>query len=159
MILYFLRHAHAEDGYDKPDELRALTPTGHQQAATTGALLKKAGLKLAALYTSPRLRATQTAEAIGNTLGITPQTREELNIGFNLVRLNKLVDDANMGDSIMVVGHEPTLSQTIREITGGRVEMKKCGLARVDVMVRQPLNGELVWLLPPRLVNGLVEDL
>jgi phosphohistidine phosphatase len=159
MILYFLRHAHAEDGYDKPDELRALTATGHQQAAATGDLLKKAGLKLAALYSSPRLRATQTAEAIGNALGIAPQIREELNIGFNLTRLHRLVADANISDSIMVVGHEPTLSQTIREITGGRVEMKKCGLARIDVMVRQPLNGELVWLLPPRLVNGMIEDL
>lgn len=158
MILYFLRHAHAEDGYDKPDELRALTPTGHQQAAATADLLKQLGLKLTALYSSPRLRATQTAEAIGNGLGIAPQIREELNIGFNLTRLNKLIGETGMSDSIMVVGHEPTLSQTIREITGGRVEMKKCGLARVDVMVRQPLNGELVWLLPPRLVNGMIED-
>ena len=159
MILYFLRHAHAEDGYDKPDELRALTETGHQQAAATGDLMKLLNLKLNALYTSPRVRAIQTAEAIGNALGLTPQVREELNIGFNLSRLNKLVGEAGMNASIMVVGHEPTLSQTIREITGGRVEMKKCGLARVDVMIRQPLNGELVWLLPPRLVNGLIEDL
>lgn len=159
MIIYFLRHAHAEDGYDKADELRALTETGHQQAAATADLLKKTGLKLSALYTSPRLRATQTAEAIATALGIAPQVREELNIGFNVTRLNRLVANLGMSDSIMVVGHEPTLSQTIREITGGRVEMKKCGLARVDVMMRQPLNGELVWLLPPRLVNGLVEDL
>lgn len=159
MIIYFLRHAHAEDGYDKADELRALTETGHQQAAATADLLKKTGLKLSALYTSPRLRATQTAEAIATALGIAAQVREELNIGFNVTRLNRLVANLGMSDSIMVVGHEPTLSQTIREITGGRVEMKKCGLARVDVMMRQPLNGELVWLLPPRLVNGLVEDL
>lgn len=158
MILYFLRHAHAEDGYDKPDELRALTEAGLQQAAATGKLVKQIGLKLSTLYTSPRLRATQTAEAVGNALGIAPQIREELNIGFNATRLNKLVGEAGMNDSIMVVGHEPTFSQTIREITGGRVEMKKCGLARVDVTLRQPMNGELVWLLPPRLVNGLIED-
>lgn len=159
MILYFLRHAHAEDGYDKPDELRALTETGHQQAAATGVLLKQIGVKLSALYTSPRLRATQTADAISSALNIPSQVREELNTGFNVTRLNHLVAGAGMSDSIMVVGHEPTLSQTIREIIGGRVEMKKCGLARVDVMIRQPLNGELVWLLPPRLVNGLIEDL
>jgi phosphohistidine phosphatase len=159
MILYFLRHAHAEDSYDKPDELRALTEIGHQQAAATATLLQNTGLKLAALYTSPRLRARQTAEAIGSGLGIAPQIREELNIGFSATRLSLLVNEAGLGDSIMVVGHEPTLSQTIREITGGRVEMKKCGLARVDVTLRQPLNGELIWLLPPRLVNGLVEDL
>src|SRR5690606_19411266 len=94
----------------------------------------------------------------GSALGITPQVREELNIGFNLTRLNKLVGDASMSAAIMVVGHEPTLSNTIREITGGRGEMKKRGDALVDVIVRQPLNGELVWLLPPRLVNGMVED-
>jgi phosphohistidine phosphatase SixA len=50
-----------------------------------------------------------------------------------------------------LVGHEPTFSLTIAElIGGGRVQMKKGALARVDV--NRNLQGELVWLLQPKIL-------
>ena len=66
-----------------------------------------------------------------------------------------MLGDVTPHDSVMLVGHEPTFSQTIQALTGARVEMKKCGLARIDVLVRQPLKGELTWLLTPKLVRAL----
>lgn len=155
MILYFLRHAHAEDGFNMPDEQRALNEKGIEQADMTARLLKRLDLDLDLLYTSPRVRAVQTAQAVGTALGMAPVVRDELNFGFNTARLSALLGDVPPRDSVMLVGHEPTLSQTIQAITGARVEMKKCGLARVDVIVRQPLQGELVWLLTPKLVRAL----
>lgn len=155
MILYFLRHAHAEDGEGKPDEQRALSERGLQQAADTADLLKRLDVDLEFLFTSPRLRAMQTAEAISKALDIKADTREELNYGFNTARLSSMLGDVTPHDSVMLVGHEPTFSQTIQALTGARVEMKKCGLARIDVLVRQPLQGELTWLLTPKLVRAL----
>lgn len=157
MILYFLRHADAEDADGKPDDQRSLTEKGRSQAAAAGRLCKRLNLKLAGMYTSPRLRARQTADAVAGAVGLTPQVHEALNYGFNAGRLESLLREAPPGD-LMLVGHEPTLSSTIRELTGGRVDMKKCGLARVDVPMRSTLYGELVWLLPPRLVAGLQEE-
>lgn len=158
MILYFLRHAHAEDGMNKPDELRALSAKGHEQAESLAALVKRIRLEADVVFTSPRLRSTQTAEAIASVMGIQPEIREELNFGFNLPLLSTLLGDIGPKSAVVLVGHEPTMSQTIQAITGARVEMKKCGFARVDVLVRQPLQGELVWLLTPKLVRSLNGD-
>jgi phosphohistidine phosphatase len=54
----------------------------------------------------------------------------------------------------MLVGHEPSFSQVIGQlIGGGRIVMKKGGLARVDVNSIDTLPGELVWLLAPKMLT------
>jgi phosphohistidine phosphatase SixA len=57
---------------------------------------------------------------------------------------------------IMVVGHEPDLSHLIGRITSLgrlRVEMKKAGLAKIEITELQPeLKGTLEWLLTPRVM-------
>jgi phosphohistidine phosphatase SixA len=57
----------------------------------------------------------------------------------------------------MFVGHEPDFSTTIASLVGGRVAMKKGGLARVDIISSQPqpLLGELVWLIAPKVFERL----
>jgi phosphohistidine phosphatase len=55
---------------------------------------------------------------------------------------------------MMLVGHEPDFSLTISALTGGgRILLKKGGLARVDLTSSEPLQGELVWLLPPKVMT------
>jgi phosphohistidine phosphatase len=55
----------------------------------------------------------------------------------------------------MLVGHEPDFSRTIADlIGGGRVVMKKGGLARVDLESVDPPSGALVWLLAPKVMTG-----
>ena len=54
----------------------------------------------------------------------------------------------------MLVGHEPDLSATISAIIGGgRLRMKKAGLARVDIEGVEDVSGELVWVAPPKLLR------
>jgi hypothetical protein len=56
----------------------------------------------------------------------------------------------------MLVGHEPDFSAVISALTGGsRIELKKGGLARVDIMDPATLEGVLVWLLPPHISDPL----
>jgi hypothetical protein len=47
------------------------------------------------------------------------------------------------------------MSDTVGELTGGQVVMKKGGLARVDIHSRAPLRGALVWLIAPRVFEAL----
>jgi phosphohistidine phosphatase len=55
----------------------------------------------------------------------------------------------------MLVGHEPDFSRTISAlIGGGRVVMKKGGLARVDVESIDPPDGELVWLVTSKTLGA-----
>jgi phosphohistidine phosphatase SixA len=61
--------------------------------------------------------------------------------------------DANA--RIMFVGHEPSLSSAIADITGADVIMKPGGLARIDVLNRSQMRGTLVWLLAPKVFDAL----
>ena len=47
--------------------------------------------------------------------------------------------------TVILVGHEPDFSRAIQLVTGGRVEMKKGGLAAID-------DATLATLLRPRQI-------
>ena len=153
MRLYFLRHGIAEDAPDNSlsDFSRALTPKGKQRSKDTAHLLNTFDLKLTRLYSSPLVRAQQTAAILGEVLGVAVTERDELGPGFGLEAVVELIQDFNDDDAIMFVGHEPDASATVsRIIGGGDILMKKGSLARIDVLTRDPLHGMLVWLLPPK---------
>lgn len=156
MELYFFRHGHAEDaqGPDFDDFARKLTDKGVERTQAAGRALHKLGVKPARIYTSPRLRARQTAEIISESLGITPEAREEVNFGFNPHLIPALIQDIANDAAVMFVGHEPDLSITVGALVGGsEIEMKKGGVARVDLLARTPLRGVLLWILTPRVLE------
>lgn len=168
MQLYFLRHAHAEEGIGISDHDRKLTDKGLLAANSVARLLEALDVKPNHIYTSPRVRARQTAEIVAAGLGREVEIREEVNFSFSVAALRGLIKGMSPSSSVLLVGHEPTFSLTIGEITGARVAMRKCGLARVDLLSRptpptskqalEPLRGELVWLVPPRVFTAFDED-
>lgn len=158
MKLYFLRHAHAEDVTGVlSDHDRKLTSKGIKAAGMAARLLRALEIEPDRVFTSPRIRAHQTAEILAATLGLTVEVRDEVNFGFGIESVKKLIEPFDDHSEIVFVGHEPTFSLTIGEITGGRVQMKRAGIARIDLLTRQPLKGELVWLIPPK-VTGLLDE-
>ena len=86
MRLYFFRHGYAEDA--QPPEFddfpRRLTDKGVERTEVTGHALEKLGVKPTLLYTSPRVRARQTAEILAKALGVAVSVREEVGFGFNV---------------------------------------------------------------------------
>jgi len=52
----------------------------------------------------------------------------------------------------LVVGHEPDFSQVVYDLTGGRIDMKKGGVAGVRM---DGARGELIVLLRPRELDRL----
>jgi phosphohistidine phosphatase len=156
MELYFFRHGHAEDaqGPDFDDFARKLTDKGIERTEAAAKAMHKLGVKPARLYTSPRLRARETADILSKALNIAPEARDEVNFGFNPHLLPALINDLPNDHSVVFVGHEPDLSITVSAlIGGGEIEMKKGGLARVDLLARTPLRGTLLWVLTPRILE------
>ena len=156
MRVYFLRHAHAEysDGLIA-DEKRQLTDKGVNHTRRLAQLLKLLDVKLDRLFASPLVRAQQTANIIGAALDVKLETRTELAPGFNLDALEVLVRDIGTYQSVMIVGHEPDFSRVIGDVTGGRVIMKKGGLAWVEIAAYDPLHGELIALITPKIVEHI----
>lgn len=158
MELYFVRHGQAEDTQppDFDDFARKLTDKGTERTAVAAKVLAQLDLKPAVLYSSPRLRARQTAEILAYAMGVTVTVREELNFGFNAAMLPPLLGDIANDQQVMFVGHEPDLSITVSGlIGGGDIEMKKGGVARVDLVARSPLRGVLFWVLTPRILDAI----
>lgn len=158
MRLYFLRHGHAEMSGAMSDHDRQLTEEGRLYTRAVARLLAGIHFKPRHIYSSPRVRARQTAEIVAGALGVQVEIRDEVNYGFNVAVVEHLLEHEGMNAEIMFVGHEPSMSAIIGELTGGLVAMKKAGLARVDLRQRTPPRGELVWLVPPRILGALDDD-
>lgn len=157
MQLYFLRHGLAEDaGINVSDHDRPLTPMGRRRLQTAAQVIATLDLQLAYIFSSPRLRATQTAEIIADALKHPVEIREDVNFGFNVLAVKKLTDKLSPNTHVMFVGHEPSFSATIHALTGADVNMKKGSLARIDLLSRTtPIKGRLVWLIAPRVFDAL----
>jgi phosphohistidine phosphatase len=134
-MLWLLRHADAADG--SPDEARPLTEKGVRQAQAAGLALARLGVTLDLCLASPKLRAMQTAELACEAIGAPVQTAPELAGGpFDAEALA-----AGLG-AVMLVGHDPSISLSLHDLTGVHTRMSKGGLAGIQ-------RGELLVLLRP----------
>ena len=155
MILYFLRHgvAGSREEWKGDDALRPLTKKGMKNMVSQAKTIDEMDLKLDLIITSPLARAFQTADIVADELDMGEKLvqDERLGPGFSSDDLVEVLQSYPEASNILLVGHEPDFSQTISALIGGsRLVVKKGGLARVDVINADPLQGELVWLLPPR---------
>ncbi|HSK51904.1 MAG TPA: phosphohistidine phosphatase SixA [Clostridia bacterium] len=155
--LYLLRHADAGDpaAWDGPDAARPLSPKGEQQSERLGRFLAGLAFRPDAILTSPKLRASQTAEIVARHLGIAVATDVRLGSHVSLETVEAVLGDAGNPGRAVLVGHDPDFSDLVEALTGsGNVPMKKGALARIDA--DRPLaggNGQLRWLVPPDLLR------
>lgn len=158
MRLYFLRHAQAVERGLVDDFSRELTSRGRARTKTAAKVIRKLDLGLDFIYSSPRIRSRQTADIVASELGMTVKSIPAMGeFNWGLASLEGLLAAHDLRDSVMLVGHEPTFSETIEAMTGGFVVMKKGGLARVDIYTQEPTRGSLVWMIAPRVFDMLVE--
>ena len=151
--LWILRHGEAVPHDSRPsDDDRELTPRGERQAEAAGVALARLGVELAACYTSPKVRARDTARLACRSLGVEPGIADSLSGGFDRDDLRELLLAHDAGDDVMLVGHEPDLSQLIHDYTGARVDMRKGGLAALQL---RGVAGELIVLMRPRELESV----
>ena len=130
MKLYILRHGKANwPDWEGDDDLRPLTEKGKSELRRIAEFLKQIGVAPEHIVTSPLPRAAQTAQIMHYQLGGELFTSNELSPGFEAHRLKVILKKQK---DVMIVGHEPDLSEIIRYYTGARVKMSKAALARLD---------------------------
>lgn len=153
MELYVLRHAHAGDpaAWASDDAARPLSEKGRRQAARLGALLASIGLRPDAVVASPKVRARETAELVAAALDVPVALDGRLAAGFGLRALGAIVAELGNPDRLVVVGHDPDLSELLAELVGVEyLPLRKGTLARVDLEgAPAPGGGVLRWFLPP----------
>lgn len=157
MRLYFLRHGEAEDmSSATSDHDRKLTTKGIERLEIAAKVMASLPIKPSHIYASPRVRALHTAEIVAKALGKKVEVNDAVNFNFNLSAVETLIDGLDTTDEVMFVGHEPSMSQIVGQLTGSNVAMKRGGLARVDtVFPTSPLRGQLIWLIAPKIFDAL----
>lgn len=164
MYLLVIRHAEAivlgERGISE-DEDRPLTDRGHDQCAPIRKALRRLGVRLDRLLTSPLVRARQTAEGIREGWGDGAPLIDEcihLAPGGKKRLLSERLRELE-GESIGLVGHNPDLSELIGWFLGDRnigIDLDKAGLALLEFEGKPAKGaGTLLWLVTPAWCAGL----
>ncbi len=161
MILYFLRHASAGQPLSnlKKDEKRALDEAGVEQCGYVGRALAALDVQVEVIISSPLKRAAQTASLVGNEMGYEGklQLEDALRPTSSFADFRKMLDKYARHDAIMVVGHNPTLSEFLgRAISESgceaAIDLKKGAVARAE-MNRN--SAALTWCLTPKILRTL----
>src|SRR5207245_10671732 len=120
MIIYFLRHANAGQHIADPkkDEKRALDKEGIEQCGYVGRGLAALDVQVDSIISSPMKRATQTASLVANEIGHEGKLQIDpgLRPAATFSDFRRLLDKYAKQDSIMVVGHNPNLSEFLGRI-------------------------------------------
>jgi phosphohistidine phosphatase len=140
-MLWLLRHADAASG--GPDSERPLTERGVLQAQVAGRALERLGVLVDVCLTSPKLRALETARIVTERIGA------EVRIEPRLAGEPFDAHDRAAGlGSVLLVGHDPSFSLTLHDLTGVQARMRKGGLAGIE-------KGELLVLLRPSELEAI----
>lgn len=161
MNLFLLRHGLAveREEFDfASDGLRPLTAKGRRQLHQTCAALLRLKLGFNQIFSSPLVRARQTAEIVATNLKLKKRlvVADELKPGGNLKKLVwKIHRQKPAVRNLLLVGHEPDLSRLISAlVTGGpglQLDFKKGGLAKLEIeKLRAGQCAALAWLLTPK---------
>ena len=115
MDLILWRHAEAIDvDLVGDDMLRTLTPRGERQAARMAEWLDRYLPEGTKVWSSPALRTEQTAQALGRKFKVSPMLAPLSNTD----QLLELVQWPNAKGTVLIVGHQPTLGDTIARLIG-----------------------------------------
>lgn len=159
--LLVLRHAKSSWNYPElSDYDRPLNARGKRDAPRMGKFLQEQGLIPDRILTSSAKRARKTADKVAKTGGYKGKVKKldafyDTSTGVYYETLQGLPDKY---ERVMVVGHNPTMEQLIRYLTGQIRQMPTAALAHIELPIQrwEALNlntvGTLVNLWTPKTV-------
>ena len=158
MNLMLLRHGKSDwDAGTRDDFSRPLASRGVRSAERMGEVLRDLGLVPDLVVSSTATRARSTAELARITGGWSSRlVLEDRLYGASVIDTLGVAEEHGADhDRVMLVGHEPTWSLTVRHITGARVAVRTATCVDIELDATQwsdlaSTSGSLVTLLQPR---------
>ena len=152
-VLWLVRHAKTEGHGEKPDHLRELTSRGQRDCRMMGEMLGEFSDRPTVYISSTAVRALQTSQSLAEITGgnlVEEETLYSASVGMVV----EIVEEASAElHSIALVGHNPTISQSVYAITGSQlVSLPTLGIAKIviDGDWQNLENARLVELYKPR---------
>jgi phosphohistidine phosphatase len=170
--LYLLRHAKTEDGKDKSDRDRALTPRGVRAAQLMGLYARQQSWQFDTVWVSDALRTRQTWENFNLHLGFAGRLlfRPELYLADAGAIRSMLAELPNAEQRVLCIGHNPGLQVLASSMadeasepelldrlyaglpTGTMLCLEHAGTGWADAMQRQHAAKLTMYLEPADLV-------
>jgi phosphohistidine phosphatase len=141
--VFLIRHAEAiDETLELRDPMRHLTAVGRKQATSLGDRLRWHDCTPTHIWTSPLVRAVQTAElvAAGLATPVTVEVVPALAPGQFSRSVAAAVQALAADASVLLVGHEPGIS-AIGAVLVGRTDLEP--LAKAEAM--RIVDGQLRW--------------
>jgi len=155
MLASFLRHAEAEDRA-KSDFDRRLTSKGFEQSVRVGKFLARSRLIPDLILTSPVVRARQTAEIVGSSLGVEIIEAPWMACGMEPEDCIRGIETHSGKEHVLLVGHEPDFSQVIGHFLGltdpSVLKIRKASLTAIELADFHSACGLLHFSIPVRLM-------
>jgi phosphohistidine phosphatase len=151
--IYLVRHSEAVDRVPPmPDAARTLSARGRVSFREMARRFRDAGGLPTRIFTSPFLRAVQTAEILSETLRFEGEVVVDprLSSGFDVAKLSAVLEDFPGEKEIAFVGHEPDLGGILTRLLSlpQPYAMRKGAIAALDLpMAGNPLRAGFAWLL------------
>jgi phosphohistidine phosphatase len=135
-----------------PDAARYLSARGRVSFREMALRFRDAGGHPTLILTSPLVRAVQTAEILSETLRYDGEVvlDPRLSPGFDVAKLNDVLDGYPDEREIALVGHEPDLGGILTRLLSlpRGYAMHKGAIAALDLpLPGVPLHAGLAWLL------------
>ncbi len=145
MKIFLIRHAEAIDKETdsvRTDEYRYITPYGRKITGKVIKNLKEKFSDLEKIFTSPLIRAVQTAEIAASELKFRKDVEliNELKNDYTVASLQMLLDKNSGLSSLALVGHEPKLSMLV-SIFSDKKDLQDFGKSSVCLIEREPDSG------------------
>jgi len=160
--LYLVRHAiAAERGEEWPDDTkRPLTDVGITRFKEGVKGLAWLGVEIDEIFTSPLVRAKQTATLLAAGLGNKTSVKilDALSPGHAPRQVMNELSRTAKRRRIALVGHEPGLGELAAHLVAAArpVPFKKGGVCCIAIQgLTSRRAGELLWLLPPKVLRRL----
>jgi phosphohistidine phosphatase len=161
MKLYFVRHGiAAPKEVLQADEERSLTPERRAKTRRVAKSLHNLEITPDLILTSPLARARQTAEILREELGIKKDLKvsDSLKPGHSWAGLVHEIKSCGHLKELIVVGHQPSMGETISELLSGekslKIQLKKAGVCCVEVRGNfSSKSTTLLWLVTPKILK------
>lgn len=159
--LYLLRHGIAvpHGAPDIADDERPLTAKGEKRARQAARGLRRLGIQLERIVTSPLPRAFKTARITAEVLGLNEslEASEELRAEHSAESIRDWLK-TRADECLMIVGHNPAFEElTALLATDGSArrlgELRKGGVAAF--ISKEDDGYELDWIATPRILRGI----
>lgn len=158
MMLYLMQHAQAVAA--DVDAARPLSPEGRAAIERVAARAAQLALPVARIYHSGKLRARQTAEALGTALHLESAIEELEGLGPKgraepLARWLRVETQKNAAGGLALVSHLPLLDRLAALLLTGDEEMSVVMIQYAALLALAPKGDgkhfAVQWLLTPEL--------